>query len=115
MYRFSEAMYNPDIQTVDIGVGLTWENVCVVSGRVSGVGVAELTLGGGSFCYLWTPAGKSVNTIYMSQVFKTNQYGIAIDTLAVTTFELVNPNGNVAMATKASRSELVFLSPGLSI
>ena len=68
MYRFSEAMYNPGIQTVDIGVGLTWENVCVVSGRVSGVGVAELTLGGGSFCYLWTPAGKSEHYLYVAGI-----------------------------------------------
>ena len=63
MDRFSDVVYN------DIGPGLIWDDVYaalephgvnVVGGRMSGIGVAGLTLGGGSFCYyLWPPAGKS--------------------------------------------------------
>ncbi|KDR67962.1 hypothetical protein GALMADRAFT_79271 [Galerina marginata CBS 339.88] len=90
MYRFSEVTYNQAAQTVVIGAGLIWDdvyaalephNVNVVGGRVSGVGVAGFTLGGG---YSW----------------KTNQYGLTVDT--VTAFELVKPNGNVVIVTQAS-------------
>lgn len=56
MYRFSEVVYDATAQTVDIGTGLIWDdvyevlaplNVNVVGGRVSGVGVAGFSLGGG--------------------------------------------------------------------
>lgn len=56
MYRFSEVNYKETSQTVDIGAGLIWDDVyaalepfgiTVVGGRVSGVGVAGFTLGGG--------------------------------------------------------------------
>jgi len=63
MYRFSGIVYNPDSQTADIGAGLIWDDVYaaleshgvnVAGGRVSGVGVAGLILGGGSlFIYRW--------------------------------------------------------------
>ena len=65
MYRFSDVVYNPVSQTADIGAGLIWDDVYaalelhgvnVVGSRLSGVGVAGLTLGGGSFYYLSTPA-----------------------------------------------------------
>ena len=64
MYRFSDVVCNPDSQTADIGAGLLWDDVYaalephgvnVAGGRVSGVGVAGLILGGGSlFIYRWT-------------------------------------------------------------
>jgi len=38
--------------------------------------------------------------------WKTNQYGLAIDT--ITAFELVKPDGNVVTVTEASDSELFF-------
>ena len=56
MYRFSAFNYNAAAQTVEIGSGLIWDdvyaalapyNVNVVGGRVTGVGVAGFTLGGG--------------------------------------------------------------------
>ena len=59
MYRFADVVYNPGSQTVDIGAGLVWDDVYaalephgvnVVGGRVSGVGVGGLALGGG-LCY----------------------------------------------------------------
>jgi hypothetical protein len=56
MLRFNEIRYDPDSQTVAVGAGLLWDDVYaalepfgvnVVGGRVSGVGVAGFTLGGG--------------------------------------------------------------------
>ena len=57
MYRFNGIKYSPDNQTVDVGSGLIWDDVYaalepyavnVVGGRVSGIGVAGVTLGGGA-------------------------------------------------------------------
>lgn len=56
MTRFSEVSYDANTQTVKIGAGLIWDDVYtflephgvnVVGGRVSGIGVAGFTLGGG--------------------------------------------------------------------
>ncbi|KAJ2920997.1 hypothetical protein H1R20_g16100, partial [Candolleomyces eurysporus] len=86
--------YDSASQTVEIGTGLRWEEVyaalephgvTVVGGRVRGVGVGGFTLGGG---YSW----------------KTNQYGLTIDT--VTAFELVTPLGKVVKVTQRSDSAL---------
>lgn len=58
MSRFSDVDYDPTAQTATIGAGLIWDDVYkklephgvnVVGGRVSGVGVAGFTLGGGMF------------------------------------------------------------------
>ena len=58
MTRFSDVVYNEEAQTADIGAGLIWDdvyaalepyNVTVVGGRVTGVGVAGFTLGGGLY------------------------------------------------------------------
>jgi hypothetical protein len=76
MYRFSDVVYNPGSQTADIGAGLIWDDVYaaleshgvnVVGGRVSGVGVAGLTLGGGSLL-LFMGVGRKSDTRCMSQV-----------------------------------------------
>ena len=56
MSRFNETKVNYTSGTVDVGAGLTWDQVYatleptgvnVVGGRETGVGVAGLTLGGG--------------------------------------------------------------------
>lgn len=56
MYRFSEVTYDANSSTATIGAGLIWDDVytalapfgvTVVGGRVTGVGVAGFTLGGG--------------------------------------------------------------------
>ncbi len=56
MYRFSDVTYDSSTSTATIGTGLVWDdvysalephNVNVVGGRVTGVGVAGFTLGGG--------------------------------------------------------------------
>jgi FAD/FMN-containing dehydrogenase len=60
MSRFNETKVNLMSGTVEVGPGLTWDQVYatleptgvnVVGGRVAGVGVAGLTLGGGR-CHL---------------------------------------------------------------
>jgi FAD/FMN-containing dehydrogenase len=56
MSRFNETNVNSKFGTVEVGAGLLWDDVYatlgptgvgVVGGRVPGVGVAGLTLGGG--------------------------------------------------------------------
>ena len=56
MYRFSDVTYDAGTETADIGTGLVWDDVYaaleplgrnVVGGRVTGVGVAGFSLGGG--------------------------------------------------------------------
>lgn len=108
MTRFSDVVYDATTGTAQVGAGLIWDDVYealedfgvnVVGGRVTGVGVAGFTLGGG---YSW----------------KTNQYGLTIDT--VQAYELVLPNGTVTTVTsddddlffglKASDSALEFKS-----
>lgn len=58
MARFSEVKYQASSQTAEVGTGLIWDDVyaalepynrTVVGGRVSGVGVAGLSLGGGMY------------------------------------------------------------------
>ena len=57
MFRFSSVVYDPTTSTAEIGAGLVWDDVYralephgvnVLGGRVTGVGVAGFTLGGGS-------------------------------------------------------------------
>ncbi|RPD60650.1 FAD-binding domain-containing protein [Lentinus tigrinus ALCF2SS1-7] len=96
MTKFSDVTYNADSNTADVGAGLVWDDVYaalepyavnVVGGRVSGVGVAGFTLGGG---YSW----------------KTNQYGLTVDNLSG--YELVLPNGTVTTVTESSYPDLFW-------
>ncbi|KAA1474543.1 FAD-binding domain-containing protein [Dentipellis sp. KUC8613] len=102
MTRFSQINYDASSQTVALGPGLIWDdvyaalephNVNVVGGRVTGVGVAGFTLGGG---YSW----------------KTSQYGLTIDT--VQAFELVLPNGTVTTVTAADEDLFFGLKGGFN-
>ena len=61
MYRFSDVKYDAASQTAEIGAGLIWDDVYaalephgvnVVGGRVTGVGVAGFTLGGGTCIFM---------------------------------------------------------------
>lgn len=88
--------YDADAQTVTLGAGQTWDvvyavlqpyNVSALGGRAAGVGVAGFTLGGG---FSW----------------KTNQYGLAVD--SVLALELVLPDGNVITVTSTSYPDLFF-------
>lgn len=56
MFRFADVTYDDAAQTATIGAGLIWDDVYaalepygvnVAGGRVSGIGVAGFTLGGG--------------------------------------------------------------------
>jgi FAD/FMN-containing dehydrogenase len=56
MTRFNQTKLNSMTSTVDVGAGLIWDQVYktlepsgvnVVGGRIPGIGVAGLTLGGG--------------------------------------------------------------------
>ncbi|KAJ6533798.1 FAD dependent oxidoreductase [Mycena vulgaris] len=103
MNRFSEVTYDAAKGTATIGAGLFWDDVYaalepfgvnVVGGRVSGVGVAGFTLGGG---YSW----------------KTNQFGLTVDN--VVAYELVKPNGHIVNVTASSEPDLFFgLKGGLN-
>ncbi|KAF5346348.1 hypothetical protein D9758_011479 [Tetrapyrgos nigripes] len=100
MTRFSEVTYDADAQTATIGTGLVWDDVYetlvpqgvnVVGGRVTGVGVAGFTLGGG---YSWL----------------TNQHGLTVDN--VVSFELVKPDGSVVTVTDSSDADLFWALKG---
>ncbi|KAJ7459239.1 FAD dependent oxidoreductase [Mycena latifolia] len=103
MSRFAGVKYHAASQTVDIGPGLLWDDVYaalapfgvnVVGGRVSGVGVAGFTLGGG---YSW----------------KTNQHGLTVDN--VVAYELVKPNGDIVTVNADCEPDLFFgLKGGLN-
>ncbi|KAL5500909.1 hypothetical protein ACEPAH_9296 [Sanghuangporus vaninii] len=96
MTKFDGLEYDPESGTVTIGSGLTWDQVyrrleplgiMVTGGRFDGVGVAGLSLGGG---YSW----------------KTNQYGLTIDTIV--SHNVVLPNGEQVHASDESFSDLFF-------
>ena len=63
MTRFNHIAISKDSRTVEVGAGLTWTDVYaylvpkglnVVGGRINGIGVAGLTLGGGeSFRFIY--------------------------------------------------------------
>ncbi|QRV98417.1 FAD-binding domain protein [Ceratobasidium sp. AG-Ba] len=103
LFKLNEVTYHPatvaadgSVGTVDIGSGLVWDdvyktlqsqNVNVVGGRVTGVGVGGFILGGG---YSWL----------------SNQYGLTIDT--VTAFEVVLPSGIITTASATTNPDLFW-------
>ncbi|KAF8344646.1 FAD dependent oxidoreductase [Amanita rubescens] len=103
MTRFNEVIYDSSTEMVKIGPGLRFEDVydalapynrSITGGRISGIGVGGLLLGGG---YAW----------------QTNQVGLAIDNIVA--YELVKPDGKMIEVTEESDSELFFgLKGGLN-
>ncbi|KAL5500908.1 hypothetical protein ACEPAH_9295 [Sanghuangporus vaninii] len=96
MAKFTGLDYDPGSGTVTIGTGLLWDEVysrlepfgvMVNGGRVPGVGVAGLSLGGG---YSW----------------KTNQFGLGIDTIV--SHSVVLPSGEHVCASNTSYPDLFF-------
>ncbi|KAI0291688.1 hypothetical protein BC826DRAFT_1105825 [Russula brevipes] len=102
MSRFNNTKVNCADGTVEIGAGLTWDQVYValnstgvnvVGGHVSGVGVAGSTLGGG-------------------YSFQINQYGLTIDNIVG--YELVLPNGTVMNLTPENHDLWFGLRGGMN-
>ncbi|KAI9060011.1 FAD-binding domain-containing protein [Trametes sanguinea] len=96
MTRFNEVNYDANANTAQVGAGLIWDDVYAalephaagaVGGRVSGIGVAGFSLGGG---YSW----------------KTNQYGLALDNLSG--LELVLANGTILNVSQDSHPDLFW-------
>lgn len=115
MSRFSDIDYDVASQTVTIGTGLLWDDVysaleaegrTVVGGRVAGVGVAGLALGGGELCFhSRTTYSRSV-AVHVGYSWLTNQHGLALDNIQ--SFELVKPDGNISEITHQSDHDLFF-------
>jgi FAD/FMN-containing dehydrogenase len=100
MVRFNNVTYNAKASTATIGAGLLWEEVygaladygvTVAGGRVAGVGVAGVTLGGG---YSWL----------------SSQHGLTIDTMV--SYELVLPSGKITTVDSTSNPDLFFALKG---
>ncbi|KAL7284766.1 hypothetical protein ACG7TL_002073 [Trametes sanguinea] len=96
MARFNEVNYDANANTAQVGAGLIWDDVYAalephaagaVGGRVSGIGVAGFSLGGG---YSW----------------KTNQYGLAIDNLSG--LEIVLANGTTLDVSQNMHPDLFW-------
>ncbi|KAF8295789.1 FAD-binding domain-containing protein [Clavulina sp. PMI_390] len=96
LVRFNTITVASDMQSVQFGTGLIWDDVYakivpmginVVGGRVSGVGVGGFTLGGG---FSWL----------------TNLHGLTIDT--VLAFEVVIPSGEILQVSATSNSDLFW-------
>ncbi|KAI0260039.1 FAD-binding domain-containing protein [Gloeopeniophorella convolvens] len=102
LIRFKELNIDTAAGTVDLGAGLTWDEVYaalnssgfnVVGGRIPTVGVAGLTLGGG-------------------YSFMSSQSGLALDNIIA--FELVMPNGTVTTVTSENADLWFALRGGLN-
>lgn len=114
MSKFSEVTYNSATNTVIVGAGLNWDDVYaalepygvnVVGGRVTGVGVAGLVLGGGG-SFNQCIANYKSTLLSSGYSWLSNEYGLAIDN--VEAFELVMPSGEVVNATQTSYQDLFF-------
>ena len=113
MTRFRDIVLNEEEGTVEIGAGLTWADVYsylvprglnVVGGRIDILGVGGVTLGGGRHplpsCRVFIAFAQRYIRV-AGYSWKTNQYGLTIDT--VTAFELVLPDGRVKVVTEKDK------------
>ncbi|CAD6893252.1 unnamed protein product [Tilletia caries] len=100
MFQFNEVTYNKATGIVKYGSGLVWDQVYkaleqydvkVPGGRVTGVGVAGFTLGGG-------------------YSFITSQYGLATE--GVVAYDFVTATGEVLYVTQKTYPDLFFLLKG---
>ncbi|KAI9045945.1 FAD-binding domain-containing protein [Aspergillus affinis] len=92
--KLNQVVYNPNDKTAVVGPGLTWEDAqkalrgtgrALVGGRLGGVGVGGLMLGGG-----WS--------------FLSTQYGWAANN--VVNYEVVLANGTIVNANKKENADL---------
>ena len=112
MTRFNDINVNFKSGTVEVGAGLIWDQVYaalgptgvgVIGGRVPGVGVAGLTLGGGESVFLVRELEprSHYSHVVLGYSFLTGQYGLAVDNVAG--YELVLPNGTIKYVTSKDR------------
>jgi FAD/FMN-containing dehydrogenase len=130
--RFSQVTYDATSGTVVVGTGLIWDNVyeqlqehnvIVAGGRVTGVSrrrdrfaevfsisprnrsalVASYSV---AVRLLRSPVALSTNGSPTGYSYKTNQYGLAID--SVVGYNLVLPNGTVTYVTQSTHPDLFF-------
>ncbi|PWN33142.1 FAD-binding domain-containing protein [Meira miltonrushii] len=101
MKGFQGIVLDSSKQFVDVGSGNIWDNVYqvlegtgvnIVGGRVTGVGVGGFITGGGG--YSW----------------KTNQYGLTVDTLIKA--DMVLPNGTLVTASANENPDLFWAIKG---
>ena len=131
--KFSQVTYDAISGTVVIGTGLSWDavyqrlqdhRVMVLGGRANGVSAAIHSVGLFSTLSLsrnrsawvasylaevgsWrSSAALHANRFPTGYSFKSNQYGLAIDTIVG--FNLVLPNGTVARVTNSTHPDLFF-------
>ncbi len=119
MTRFNEVTYDSGTQTAVIGAGNIWDDVYVllnaqgvnvVGGRVTGVGVAGLTLGGGMYNDYTSTIYFLNSCISEGYSYLSNQYGLAIDN--VVAYELVAPNTTVVTVNGRERSRSFLFTQG---
>ena len=103
---FNEIKVNGASGTVEVGAGLTWDQVYaalklaglnIVGGRTPGVVVAGLTLGGGENLDCRRPG----TDIILGYSFHSSQYGLSLDNVA--RFELVLSNGTIINVTSKNK------------
>ena len=131
--RFNQVTYDAASSTAVVGAGLVWDtvyqqlqpyNVSVLGGRVTGVSECCPTfsllkhlalLHGRSVSAVWRVAEVGSQTfsapLYANVTstgysYKTNQYGLVIDTIVG--YNLVLPNGTVSYVTEATYPDLFF-------
>jgi FAD/FMN-containing dehydrogenase len=117
MSELNDIVLSPDSTTIDIGAGCLWDDVYaalngtgvnVVGGRVSGVGMAGFTLGGGERQqYIYEKS--EVPHIYPCTIgysWKTNQHGLSADNAVG--YQLVLPNGTITNVSADENQDLFF-------
>ena len=129
--KFSQVTYDAASGTAVIGSGLIWDdvyqqlqehNITVLGGRITGVSGCDSS----DWCNLNPIANRLASVVsYSVEVglwrvslllytdasrtgysYKTNQYGLALDTIVG--FNLVLPNGTVACVTQSTHPDLFF-------
>jgi hypothetical protein len=106
MVRFNTITVDHVASTVAVGAGLLWDDVYraldgtglnVVGGRVPGIGVAGLTLGGGGYFSSQLSIFMVSHRWAKGYSWKTNQFGLTIDN--IDSYELVLPNETIRVVT----------------
>jgi len=107
MVHFNTVAIDHSASVVAVGAGLLWDDVYkaldgtglnVVGGRVPGIGVAGLTLGGGGYFSSRLAIFTVAHWCLKGYSYKTSQFGLALDN--VVSYELVLPDGTVRNVTR---------------